>query len=403
MRAYERFLNYVKIWTTSDETSGKVPSAVREFDLARILVNEMKAIGIKDARVDDKCYVYGSIPATEGLEDRPAIGWIAHIDTSPDFSGEKVNPLLWENYNGEDLTLPGGLVLSTQMFPSLAGLKGRTLITTDGTTLLGADDKAGIAEIMTAAETVIKSGMPHGRVCIAFTPDEEIGTGAKDLDLATFGADYAYTVDGGAEYEIDYETFNAATASFEIKGVSVHPGYAKNAMINAALVACEINRMLPAAEIPALTEKREGFFHLTSISGNVEKASVSYIVRDHSTGLFDAKLQTLRLIEKTINEKYGSGTACLTINMQYRNMEEKIRPCMHLIENVKTVMQNLGLTPAIPPVRGGTDGAQLSFRGLPCPNLGTGGYALHGPYEHITVEAMDIVTEIILGIIKAYA
>ena len=403
MKAYERLLNYVKIWTTSDEESGTKPSAQREFDLARKLVEEMKALGIEDARVDDKCYVYGTLPATEGLQDRPALGLIAHMDTAPDASGKDVKPMLWENYNGEAVSLPGGITLSPEMFPELKEMKGKTLITSDGTTLLGADDKAGIAEIMTAAEYLITEKVPHGRICLSFTPDEEIGGGAEDLDLPAFGAEFAYTVDGGAENELEYENFNAAKAVFEINGRSVHTGEAKNRMINAALVAFEINSMLPAAETPEHTEDREGFYHLSSVSGSVESATISYLIRDHSAAHFEARQETLRMIAKVLNEKYGEGTVRLVIRMQYENMLEKIRPHMHLIENARKVMEELGLQPVDRPVRGGTDGARLSFRGLPCPNLGTGGYAFHGPYEHITVEGMDTAVQIILGIVRKYA
>ena len=403
MKAYERLIRYAKIWTTSDEESGTVPSAQREFDLAHLLVEEMKELGIEGARVDDKCYVYGFIPATPGMEDAPVCGFIAHLDTAPDFKGKDVKPMIHENYDGGKVTLPGGIVLDPEVFPHLRELKGRTLITADGTTLLGADDKAGISEIMTAAEQLLHSDKPHGRIAIAFTPDEEIGSGAEDLDLEAFGADFAYTVDGGAENEIEYENFNAAAAAFKVAGRSVHPGDAKNKMINAGLVACEINRMLPEAETPSQTEGREGFFHLTSISGNVESAEVSYIIRDHSAGGFEARLAALRMIEKRLNEKYGAGCVKLNIAQQYRNMLEKIEPCMYLIENVRTVMKNLGMEPCEPPVRGGTDGAQLSFRGLPCPNLGTGGYAFHGPYEHITVEGMEKVVQVLLGITEVVA
>ena len=402
MQAYERLIKYVKIFTTSDEASGTTPSTQRQFDLARVLVEEMKALGIEDARVDEKCYVYGSIPASAGYEDRPALGFIAHLDTAPDCSGENVQPVVWENYDGGDIALKNGRVLSPEMFPELEKLKGRTLITSDGTTLLGADDKAGIAEIMTMAERILASDQPHGRISLAFTPDEEIGSGAGDLDLEAFGARYAYTVDGGAENEIEFENFNAAGASFTITGRSVHPGDAKNKMVNAALVAARINSMLPAAEIPARTEGREGFYHLTGIQGDVEHAKVSYIVRDHDENMFAARIRTLEMIEKTINETCGEGTAVLKIRQQYRNMIEKIRPCMHLIDNAKAVMQELGMEPETPPVRGGTDGAQLSFRGLPCPNLGTGGYAFHGPYEHITAEGMELVVQVLLGIIRKY-
>ena len=400
MKAYERLLNYVVIYTTSDESIDATPSTNRQFDLAKVLVEEMKSLGINDASVDEHCYVTGHIPATEGMENVPAIGFIAHLDTAPDCSGENVKPVLHENYNGEDLELGNGRVLTNKLFPHLKSLKGRTLITTDGTTLLGADDKAGVAEIMTLAEEVITKEIPHGKICIAFTPDEEIGHGAELLDLQKFGADFAYTVDGGSENEIEYENFNAAAAS---KGVSVHPGDAKDRMVNAALVACEIASMLPAAETPAHTEEREGFYHLTDIKGDVENAEIDYIIRDHDKNLFDAKLKTLRLIEKTLNEKYGEATVTLTIKEQYRNMIEKIRPHMHIVETAKKCIHEQGLEPLEVPVRGGTDGACLSYRGLPCPNLGTAGYAFHGPFEHITAEGMDKVVEILTAIVKEYS
>lgn len=404
MRAYERLLNYVKIYTTSDENSTTVPTTMRQFDLARMLVEEMKNMGIEDARMEDNCYVYGTIPATPGYEDRPGIGFIAHLDTAPDFCGEHVNPQVYENYDGKDVALgSSGKVISVETFPHLKTLKGRTLITTDGTTLLGADDKAGIAEIMTLAEQLLQGDLPHGRVCIGFTPDEEVGSGAAEFDIPGFGAEFAYTVDGGREGEIVYENFNACGAEFEIHGFNIHPGDAKNKMVNAALVAMEINGMLPSGETPRDTEMYEGFFHLTEMEGSVEQARLQYIIRDHSSACFEARQATLRHIEKLVNEKYGEGTVKLTIHQQYRNMAEKIEPCMHLIDNAKDAIRELGLEPDISPVRGGTDGAQLSFRGLPCPNLGTGGYAFHGPYEHITAEGMDLVVKIMLGIVKRYA
>lgn len=403
MRAYERLLKYVVIHTTSDEESKTVPSTDIQFDLARSLEAEMKELGISDVAVDEHCYVTGRIPASKGCEKAPKIGFIAHLDTAPDCSGENVKPLIHENYDGKDIDLGNGRTISTALFPHLLGLKGRTLITTDGTTLLGADDKSGIAEIMTMAEIMLKEDIPHGEICIAFTPDEEIGHGAELLDIESFGADFAYTVDGGPENEIEYENFNAAKAVFTIKGVSVHPGSAKNRMINAALIACEIASMLPAAETPAHTEEREGFYHLTDISGEVEHAKISYIVRDHDAELFNSKLKTLKLIEKVLNEKYGPGTVVLTLTEQYRNMIEKIRPHMHIVETAIECIKEQGLDAKGVPIRGGTDGAQLSFRGLPCPNLGTGGYAFHGPLEHITAEGMDAVVNIMCGIIKKYA
>ena len=408
-RAYERLLEYVKIYTTSDETTDTVPSAEREFNLAHILVNEMRSLGITDAYVDETCYVYGTIPATEGFENVPAIGFLAHLDTAPGFSGEHVNPQVYENYDGNEIRLgDSGRVLSPTMFPDLKNRTGQTLITTDGTTLLGADDKAGIAEIMTAAEQILSgdrdgSGFPHGKICIAFTPDEEIGRGASDLDLEKFGARFAYTVDGDREDQIAYETFNACEARFDISGVNIHPGDSKNRMVNAAVIAARIVSMLPPYEAPSYTEGYEGFYHVTSMEGTVEKAKVCMIVRDHSAAVFEARQQTLRHMEKMLNEEYGEGTVVLTIRQQYRNMAEKITDCMHVVENVKEVIRMLGTEPDTSPIRGGTDGAQLTFRGLPCPNLGTGGFAFHGPYEHITGEAMDFSVRVILGIIQKYA
>jgi len=404
MRAYERFLKYVKYHTTSDGDSGTHPSAEREFTLARALCEELCGIGCDNAYVSDNCYVYAKIPATKGYEAAPKIGFIAHIDTAPDFSGENVNPQLIENYNGEDIPLSdSGRVLSPKNFPSLKTLVGRTLITTDGKTLLGADDKAGVAEIMTAIEKIIKEGIPHGGISVAFTPDEEIGEGATLFDVAGFGADFAYTVDGGAEGSLEYENFNAASADFTVNGLNVHPGSAKDTMINASLVAMEINSMLPEYETPSHTDGYLGFYHLTDMKGNVERATLSYIVRDHDRDIYEKRKETLREIEAKINKKYGTGTAILTLKDSYRNMKEKILPCMHLVETATEAARLAGAEPVTEPIRGGTDGARLSFMGLPCPNLGTGGYAFHGPYEHISAEGMDIATEIILNIIKIYS
>lgn len=382
----------------------QIPSTERQFDLAKQLVEELKALGVADARVDEHCYVYGTIPATKGYEEKASLGFIAHMDTAPDFSGEHVQPQIIEQYDGGDVRLgESGRVLSVENFPHLKSLKGRTLITTDGTTLLGADDKAGIAIIMTMVEQLMNGSQPHGKVCIGFTPDEEVGRGADLFDVKGFGAEYAYTLDGGIETEIVYENFNACSADFEIHGVNIHPGEAKNRMVNASIVAFEIDGYLPAWERPEHTEMYEGFYHLIEMSGNVEQAKLSYIVRDHDAACFAAKKNTLRLIEKTINEKYGEGTAVLTITDSYENMASQIAPCMHLIDLAKEVMGELGLTPEVSPIRGGTDGARLSFMGLPCPNLGTGGHAFHGPYEHITAEGMDSAVQIVLGIIGKYA
>lgn len=404
MRAYERLLNYVRIWTTSDEDSETVPSSDRQLDLAKILVEEMKAMGVMDARVDEKGYVYGSLKATEGMEDKPAIGFIAHMDTAPDFNGRDVKPQLIENYDGGDVCLgDSGRTLSVSDFPHLKELKGRTLITTDGTSLLGADDKAGIADIMTAIDEIIKENRPHGRLCIGFTPDEEVGKGADFFDVKGFGADFAYTVDGSKEGEIKYENFNASEAVFKVHGVNVHPGEAKNIMVNASLIAMEINKMLPDNETPRHTEGYEGFYHLTDMTGNVEHAELKYIVRDHDGKLFSDREERLRSIERLMHQKHGEGTVELEIRESYRNMKEKIEACMHLIENAKTAIKKEGIEPKVSPIRGGTDGARLSFMGLPCPNLGTGGYAFHGPFEHITVEGMDKAVNIIKNIVDIYA
>ena len=403
MRAYERLLKYVKIYTTSDEESGTTPSAQREFDLGNLLAEELKEIGVENVRITEQCYVYGEIPATPGYEQVPALGFIAHMDTAPDFCGEGVKPQIIGDYDGNDIQLgQSGRVLSCKAFPNLCALKGRTLITTDGTTLLGADDKAGVAEIMTMAEQLIREKIPHGKICVAFTPDEEIGEGADHFDVEGFGAKYAYTVDGGAENEIEYENFNAAGAQIEITGLSVHPGDSKDTMINAALVAMEFNQMLPSGETPRGTSGYEGFFHLTDMSGDVSEAKLSYIIRDHSTAHFEVRKEQMQHIADLLNEKYGQGTVKLVIKDQYRNMREKIEDCMFLIDYAKQAVQEAGLQPKEVAIRGGTDGARLSFMGLPCPNLGTGGYAFHGPFEHITTEGMDYTVDILKGIIKAF-
>lgn len=390
MRAYERLLKYVSVYTTSDPDSATVPSSMRQYDLAHQLVEELKALGLENVHVDENCVVYGWLSATAGCEKQPALGFIAHMDTAPDCAGENVKPQIIENYDGGDVLLMGsGEKLSPAAFPTLKKLAGMTLITTDGTTLLGADDKAGIAEIMTALESIISEKKPHGKLCIAFTPDEEVGAGVDHFDVEKFGAVYAYTVDGGEEGEIAYETFNACSAEVAVEGLSVHPGSAKDTMINAALVAMEFNALLPAADIPRLTEGYEGFFHLCDMSGDVEHAKLHYIVRDHDRATFEMRKKTLEHAAKTINEKYDREVIRLTIKDSYYNMAEKIAPHMELIENAKRACEKAGMKPFIEAVRGGTDGCRLSFMGLPTPNLCTGGFAFHGPYEHIAVESMD--------------
>lgn len=410
MRVEERFLTYVSYWTTSDEENSikdgavNIPSSDRQFALAKVLEQELKDLGLTRVRLTDHCYVYGLLPATPGYEHKKAVGFISHMDTAPDYSGENVKPQIIKNYDGGDVLLPGsGALLKVSDFPSLASLAGRTLITTDGTTLLGADDKAGIAEILTAMEQLIASGKPHGDIWVGFTPDEEVGNGAELFDLDYFKADFAYTLDGDYEGEVAYENFNAASALFTITGVNVHPGEAKDIMVNAALVACELQSMLPEAETPAHTEGREGFYHLTDMKGDVASATLSYIVRDHDRQTFLARLDTLRNLEATLNQKYGEGTVSLVIKESYSNMLEVIEKHPYVVDIAKKAISETGLSPLSRPVRGGTDGARLSFMGLPCPNLGTGGYGFHGPYEHISVEGMETAVRVVLGIIAIVA
>ena len=403
MRAYERLLKYVKVYTTSDPNSGTHPSTMRQFDLARQLVDELKALGLADAFVDEHCYVYATLPATPGSENAKPLGLIAHMDTADDAPGENVNPQIHENYDGGKVVLPAtGAVLDPAVFPFLTEMKGQTLITTDGATLLGADDKAGVAEIMTALERIITEKRPHGKLCIGFTPDEEIGEGASLFDVPGFGAAYAYTVDGEDVGEISYEHFNAAAAVVTVHGFSVHPGSAKNTMVNAQNVAMEFHAALPAFERPEHTEGREGFFHLTSMQGDVTTTHLGYIVRDHDAAKFAARKAQMQHIAAFLNEKYGAGTVELDLHDSYYNMLEKIEPHFHLVENARTAIRAAGLEPIETPVRGGTDGATLSYMGLPCPNLGTGGFNFHGPCECITAEKMDQSVEILLNIVDLY-
>lgn len=403
MRAYERLLQYVKVHTTSDPNSGTHPSTARQFDLARQLVEELKSLGLQDAHVDEHCYVYATLPATPGQEAAPALGFIAHVDTADDASGENVQPQVHPNYDGGPVILPAtGAVLDSATFPFLKEMQGQTLITTDGSTLLGADDKAGIAEIMTMLERVQQEGRAHGKLCIGFTPDEEIGEGASLFDVAHFGAAYAYTVDGDDVGEISYENFNAAAAVVTVHGFSVHPGSAKNAMRNAQNIAIEFHQALPAFSRPEHTEGREGFFHLTSMQGDVTLARLGYIVRDHDAARFAARKAQMQHIADCLNQRYGAGTVELDLQDSYYNMGEKIRPHFHLVENARKAIRAAGLEPIETPVRGGTDGATLSYMGLPCPNLGTGGFNFHGPCECITAEKMDQSVEILLNLVDLY-
>lgn len=401
MRAYKRLLRYAAIDTQSNGDNAAVtPSTEKQYAFSWLLHCELQDLGMKQVYTDPHAYTYAFLPASPGWESEPVIGLIAHIDTAPDFSGTGVKPQTHFDYDGGDIALgTSGLVLSPRDFPELKNCVGKTIITTDGTTLLGADDKAGVAEIMTVCETLIHSDRPHCALAVCFTPDEEIGHGARLIDFKRFGAAFAYTVDGDAVEEINYETFNAASASFLIKGVSVHPGSAKDVMVNASLVAMRINAMLPADEIPARTEGYEGFYHLTDMRGDVSEAELKYIIRDHDAKRFLARCDRLREIEGALNAEYGEGTVTLTLNEQYRNMAEILADHMQIVRRAEKAIRKAGLKPATSPIRGGTDGARLSFSGLPCPNLGTGGAAFHGPSEHIAVEDMDKVVEILLNIV----
>ena len=360
----------------------------------------MRKLGLSDVRVTDNCFVYGVLPATEGLEDLPCMGLVAHMDTAPAYCGVDVKPQVIENYDGGDILLPAtGEKLSPARFPHLAAMKGKTLITTDGSTLLGADDKAGVAEILSALKAVIDQRLPHRKIAVAFTPDEEIGLGVHAFDVQGFGAEYAYTVDGGAPGDLNYENFNACEATVAFRGVSVHPGGAKGMMVNACLLAMEFNALLPGAETPRLTEGREGFFHLEGMQGDPVEARLVYIVRDHDAGSFERRKRQLRHIEKTLNERWGAGSVTLAIREQYRNMKEKLEPCFYVVENARRAMREAGFEPMETAIRGGTDGAQLSYMGLPCPNLCTGGHGCHGPYEHIAVEDMEACVRMLVSLI----
>ena len=404
MKAYERLLNYVVVRTPSDENSETVPSSACQFDLASLLEAEMKELGLTDVILDDQCYLYGKLPATEGLEDKPAIGFIAHMDTVSDFCDHDIKPIVTENYDGGELRLgTSDTILSPKNFPHLADLKGRTLITSDGTTVLGADDKAGIAEVLTVVDEILKEGLPHGKICIGFTPDEEIARGAKHFDVEGFGADYGYTLDGSAEGEIQYENFNASTAFITIHGVSVHTGTAKDVLVNSQTIGTDFHQMLPVSERPETTEGYEGFYHLVSFHGNVTETKMKYFIRDFDTEGFHARAAKMQEIADSLNEKYGAGTVEIEIVESYYNMREKIEPCMQLIEYAKKAAENTDIVPDVAPIRGGTDGARLSFKGLPCPNLGTGGYAFHGVYEHITVEGMDKAVVMVKDIVGMFA
>lgn len=404
MRAYKRLLNYVTVNTTSHEEVEKTPSGEGEFALAHLLAEEMKALGLTDVRVDEHAYVYGFLPATPGCEGCRPVGFISHLDTVDDCGGTDTRPQLIPDYDGGPIALgTSGRILDPEAFPHLNECRGKTILTTDGTSVLGADDKAGIAEIMTMCERLVSEKRPHGRICVCFTPDEEIGHGAAYLDIDAFGAEFAYTVDGSAPNEVEYETFNAAAAHLTAHGLSVHPGDAKGRMVNAMKVLMEFDGMLPPDEVPEKTEGREGFYHLTDAGGNVTEAAADYILRDHDAEKFARRKQMIRETAEALNQKYGAGTVDCQIKDQYRNMAEVMTRHPEVVEIAKQAVRAVGLTPVSRPVRGGTDGAQLSFRGLPCPNLGTGGYAYHGYYEHAVAEEMDQCVDILLEVVKAIA
>ena len=405
MRAYERFLNYAVIRTPSDAHSDTCPSSQCQFHLANLLAKEMKELGLQDVEVAEHCYVYGKLPATPWYEDKIKLGFIAHMDTVSDFCDHDIRPIVHENYDGKDLPLgTSGRVLSVKDFPHLPDLAGRTLITTDGTTVPGADDKAGIAEIMTMAETLLTHPeIPHGTIKIAFTPDEEVGHGVDFFDVPGWGADVAYTVDGRAWGEMEYETFNAASMKVTIHGSNIHPGSAKNKMKNSILIGLEFQSMLPENEKPQYTEKYEGFFHLNHIGGNVENTTLHYIVRDHDMTRFEERKALGKKIGEFLNAKYGEGTVEVEIADTYYNMAEKIRPHMYLMDVAAEAFKELGIeTPVINPVRGGTDGSRLSYMGLPCPNLCTGGHNYHGKYEFICIQSMEKTVELLLKIAEKF-
>ncbi|HHZ01412.1 MAG TPA: peptidase T [Tissierellia bacterium] len=403
MKVHERFLNYVKIDTQSIPDAETIPSSEKQKNLGKLLVEEMKSMGIEDASMDENGYVYGTIPANT---EAPTIGFIAHMDTSPDMPGNNVNPQIIYNYDGGDILLnkDKNIIMNTEMFEHLLKYKGQDLIVTDGTTLLGADNKAGIAEILTMAEYFLNNPqVKHGTIKIAFTPDEEVGRGADLFKVEEFGADFAYTVDGGELGEIEYENFNAASAKVTVNGVNIHPGTAKNKMKNSLTIGMEFHHMLPVYETPENTEGYEGFSLLHQMSGNVEKTILEYIIRDHSMEKFNIKKERFLKIADYLNDKYGEGTVEIEIKDSYYNMKEKILPHMHIIENAKKAMKNIGIQPVLVPIRGGTDGARLSYMGLPCPNLCTGGHNFHGRYEYIPIQSMEKVVELLIEIVKLYA
>lgn len=400
----DRFLRYVSVDTQSNPESESQPSAAKELDLLKMLKDELEAMGV-EAELDEYGYVMATIPSNCG-KDVPAVGFIAHVDTAPDASGKDIKPQIIKNYDGGDIALKGveGLYLKVEDFPEMKDYEGQTLITTDGTTLLGADDKAGVAEIMDAVQYIIEHPeLKHGKICIGFTPDEEIGRGVVKFDVEKFGADYAYTMDGGAIGELEYENFNAASASVKIQGSNLHPGYAKGKMKNAILIGMELNSLLPVEQRPEYTCGYEGFFHIIGFNGSVEEATFSYIIRDHDMDLYEKRKQTMQECVDFINRKYGEGTASVEIKHQYYNMRKMVEPHYHIIEKAVKAMEMEGIKPRIQPIRGGTDGANLSFKGLPCPNIFAGGHNFHGKLEFVPLESMIKASKVILNIISLFA
>lgn len=400
----DRFLRYVSVDTQSNPESESQPSAAKELDLLKMLKDELEAMGVK-AELDEYGYVMATIPSNCG-KDVPAVGFIAHVDTAPDASGKDIKPQIIKDYDGGDIALKGveGLYLKVEDFPEMKDYEGQTLITTDGTTLLGADDKAGVAEIMDAVQYIIEHPeLKHGKICIGFTPDEEIGRGVVKFDVEKFGADYAYTMDGGAVGELEYENFNAASASVKIQGSNLHPGYAKGKMKNAILIGMELNSLLPVEQRPEYTCGYEGFFHIIGFNGSVEEATFSYIIRDHDMDLYEKRKQTMQECVDFINRKYGEGTASVEIKHQYYNMRKMVEPHYHIIEKAVKAMEMEGIKPRIQPIRGGTDGANLSFKGLPCPNIFAGGHNFHGKLEFVPLESMIKASKVILNIISLFA
>ena len=405
MALLERFLKYVSIHTMSDENTGLVPSTPQQMEFAKILAEELKDMGMQDVSLDKKGYLMATLPSNID-KDVPTVGFISHLDTSPDMSGKNVKPRIVENYDGNDIILneKENIVLSPKQFPELTMYRGQSLVVTNGLTLLGADDKAGIAEIMTAMDYFIKNpDVKHGKVRIAFNPDEEIGLGAHHFDVEKFGCQFAYTMDGGEIGELEYENFNAAGAKVTFYGTNVHPGYAKNKMVNSMKIATKFMATVPANESPEYTDGYKGFYHLTGIGGDVEKTTVSYIIRDHDRKKFEERKAHLQMLVDKINSEFGDNTATLEVKDQYYNMKEKVEPVKYIVDIASEAIRQAGVEPKVMPIRGGTDGAQLSFKGLPCPNIFAGGHNFHGKYEFVPIQSMEKATEVVKNIIKIVA